>query len=219
MQRPDINLVEGEFRDRWCLAGYEVIQGMRRTPDILYGMMLEILRRLYTDENLFNYGDRKVIWCPDPRQTQVWINSEAEWDDELPEFMPAIYVKLGDISYKSYGKLSGEVGVTGITGARNIAREASCSIIFSHIARNKGEAIALANSTHNYMDAFSIVIRDDLLFEVFVINKRKIINPIKNNVTTVFGSDIIFNVQWQENFFIKPERLKLKRIVSHYNSD
>jgi hypothetical protein len=140
---------------------------IRKTPNVLYGMFLELTRQFYSDHNNIPI-DTCAHWDPDPTKSSIWIDEEMEWDEENIEKRPAIYIKLGNITYKSLtGRHDSRMGVDLEQGEYKQSRNGEGTVTWVHIGSSKTEAAILAGSTLDYIDAFSWVIRDDLRFQTF----------------------------------------------------
>ena len=185
---------------------------IRKTPLVLYGMFVNITQQLYgSDINL--PIDVCAKWDKDPTKTKIWIDTEYKWEDESPAFRPAIYIKLGQITYKSVtGRHDALYSVDLVQGEQLFSRSGAGTATWVHIGSSKGESVALAGATLDFLDGFATVIRDDLNFQTF--------QPASLNATVVdkeakerYRSEVVMEFMFEDNWAIKLESPKLKRIV------
>ena len=196
-----------DVADRVSLLG-----NIRKTPIVLYGIFTEICRQFYSAaENL--PVDVQHVWNKDIKKTQIWIDSEYKWEDESPEVRPAIYVKLGDISYTSLtGRHDNLMRVNVEEGEMHFSRNGTGQVTWVHIGRSKGEAVVLAGCTHDYLDALSKIIKDDFCFQSFElvsISPMALDKESKERYRSMVSAAFTFQDTWT----IKMESPKLKRIV------
>jgi hypothetical protein len=185
---------------------------IRKTPNVLYGMFLELTRQFYSDHNNIPI-DTCAHWDPDPTKSSIWIDEEMEWDEENIEKRPAIYIKLGNITYKSLtGRHDSRMGVDLEQGEYKQSRNGEGTVTWVHIGSSKTEAAILAGSTLDYIDAFSWVIRDDLRFQTFELSS---ISPMayEKESKERFRSVVTAAFTFQDTWTIKLESPKLKKVL------
>lgn len=204
---PDASIHDRELADR-----VKLIAQLRKTPLVLYGIFLELARQFYSDSNNIPI-DVNAVWNSDPAKSGIWIDTEYRWEDENPEFRPAIYVKLGDIKYDSLtGRHDGELGMDLEQGEYHFSRNGTGTVSWVHIGRKKGEAVILAGATLDYIDAFSKVIRDDFCFQTFELVGLSPMALDKESKER-YRSVITASFSFQDTWALKLESQKLKRLV------
>jgi len=207
IERPDTSFHPIELTKELKLIGQ-----IRKTPLVLYGIFLELVRQFYSkDEN--QPIDISKVWDRDVAKTEIWIDTEYVWEDESPEFRPAIYVKLGDIKFSSYtGRHDGLAGMDIEQGEYHYSRTGDGQVSWVHIARAKTEAVLLSGSTLDYIDALSDIIRRDFCFDTFkVINLSPL--SLDKESRERYRSIVTASFSYQDTWAIKRESPKLKKIV------
>jgi hypothetical protein len=200
------------FHDREVAEEVKLIAQLRKTPLVLYGIFLELARQFYSDSNNIPI-DVTPTWNPEPTQSKIWIDTEYRWEDENPEFRPAIYVKLGDIKYDSLtGRHDGLMRVDLEQGEYHFSRNGTGTVSWIHIGRKKGEAVILAGATLDYLDAFSKVIRDDFCFQTFEVVGMSPMALDKESKER-YRSVVTASFSFQDTWALKLESQKLKRVV------
>jgi hypothetical protein len=187
---------------------------IRKTPNVLYGMFLEVIRQFYSQEdNLPIEIPGNKIWHPDPEQTKVWIDTELEWDPDAIEFRPAIYVGLAQIGYKgTSGRHDGALGMDLEQGEYFFSRTGSGMVTFNHVGSTKGESAAFAGATLDFLDGFGSVIKDMFHFEIFELKQLSPIQLDKESRER-YRSIVAVNFEFQDTWTLKLESPKLKRLV------
>ena len=194
---------------RTCLI-YE----QRRSPIMLYGMFIELTRTIYSDaDNLpLNF---KRVWAekPEDNKTQVWIDANYIWNDAQVQFRPAILIGLGGLGYRSTsGQPDGRVAMDIEQGEKWYSRTGSGTVTWTHIGRTRGESLAAAETTFDYLDGLSPIIRKDLCFDTFFTQSIQPLVVLPESRER-FGSIVAAAFTWRETWSIKLESPKLKRIV------
>lgn len=189
-----------------------LLGNIRKTPIVLYGIFTEICRQFYSDAANLPLDVVKV-WNPDVKKTAIWIDTEYKWEDATPEFRPAIYVKLGDISYSSLtGRKDSWMGVNVEEGESKFSRNGNGQVSWIHVARSKGEAVVLAGATLDYLDALSKIIKDDFCFQSFELVSLSPLALDKESKER-YRSVVTAAFTFQDTWTLKMESPKLKRIV------
>lgn len=144
----------------------DLICELVKSSSVLYGLFVDIVRQLYMS------GVSYIKGCPEKRfdydkdKTQIWIDKEMRWEDEHPEFRPAIYVKLDQLKFE-YPTGRQVYKVEPHTGTEFKLRTVSGNVSFVHIAKTAGEANVLCDNTLHYLWTFSNDIRRDYCMSVF----------------------------------------------------
>ena len=196
------------------LAGRELICELRKTSMVLYGMFVELVRQFYRDQTPYVIGSPDVRWSKDPQKTGIWIDSELNWNAAHPEFLPAIYVKLGDIQY---GSPFGEGGP--VPGAMILKdaiysrmRKGATSVSFVHIGGTAGEACSLCDNTRAYLSDFENKIREDLVLTRFYESQVAPLRQCSPDSKERWQASSTFSVEWSEETRIKLESPILRTI-------
>lgn len=190
----------------------ELLCHIRKTPNVLFGIFLELTRQFYSDEDNLPI-DVCGAWDKDVTKTGVWIATEYEWEDAAPEFRPAIYIKLSPIQYAgAAGRRDGRTYVDMQQAEYHHARIGTGTVSWVHIGGTAGEAGALAGATLDYMDGINALIQDSFQFDEFAVasisplTHEKESRDAKRSVVTAAFS-------FQDTWSVKRESQKLKRIV------
>ena len=192
--------------------GYELICQMRKTPTVLYGIFTEAVRTFYHNaSNLPIMAPAGISWDPDPKKTQMWIDTELRWETEHPELRPAIYCALGSLEYKSLtGRHDGMVQTDLRTAEIDFSRSGSGNVQYIHVGANDGEACTLADATLDYMDAFSVAIRDDFCFTTLELVGRVPLMRRQKESTERWGSVVTLAFSFEDTWTLKLESQVLK---------
>jgi len=185
---------------------------IRKTPNVLYGMFGELIKQFYANEDNLPI-DTCAKWDPDPAKSKIWIGTEYEWEDQAPEFRPAIYVKLGGITYKSLTGRSDSLLYTDLKEAEHqFSRNGSGIVSFVHIGSTKGESVALSGATSDYLDVFSMIIKEDLKFHTFELDS---ISPmaLEKESKERYRSIVSVAFTFQDTWTLKTESPKLKNLI------
>lgn len=197
------------------LAKNELVCNMRKTPMVLYGIFTELLQQFWStgqDNKLF--GTPEIKWHPDPKRTQMWIDTELRWETEHPEFRPAIYIRLAPIQYGTLnGSLTGLVKKDIQEAEYAFARTGTCAVSFVHVGSTPGEACALCDATENYLDVFSPVITDDFCFDWFKASGRDSMKEMQKDSKEKYGSVVSFDFRFTDQWTLKFESPKLRDFV------
>lgn len=210
--RPDDDITDKPLMGEFTAQETDLLCHLRKTPIVLYGMFVEITRQMYV--NALNLPiDVCARWDKDPTKTKLWIDTDFKWEDESPAMRPAIYIKLGSITYKSItGRHDALYSVDLVQGETHYSRSGEGTATWVHIGSSKGESVALAGATLDMLDAFATVIRDDLLFTTFQLVTT---NPIviDKEAKERYRSEVVMAFAFEDSWSLKMESPKLKRIV------
>ena len=202
-----------QLHDDHEIGGNELICEVRKLPHVLYGIFVELLRDIYATPEGRMIGTSSRLWSPDPARTQLWIDTECKWEDEKPEFRPAIFISLSPMSYVSLtGKSSGLAGAELMDGEQFYAKQVSGAVTFTHIGASSGEAVDLCDTTLDYLDAFSDAICRDFCFDTFSLTNREPLKQLPKESKERYGSVVTFNYTFQDCWTVKFESPKLKVI-------
>jgi len=196
------------------LAGHELICQLRKTNMVLYGLFVELVREFYRFQTPYIVGAPDVRWDKDPQKTGIWIDSELTWNASHPEFVPAVYVKLGGVQYGSpFGEgspvSSGMVLKDAIYSSTRTGRG---SVSFVHIGGTPGEACMLCDNTRAYLSDFSSKIARDFVFSKFYENGASAIQQYQPDSKEKWQSTTTFGIEWHEVTKIKLESPILRSV-------
>ena len=210
MSNKPIELSDKELQAYHDVHGWELICQVRKTPTVLYGIFLEIVRQFYADPGNLPITCPKKVWTPDDKST-IWIDTINTWEDKHPEFRPAIYVEIGSLTYASLtGRKDGFIGGSRPSAELDFSRSGTGTVSYVHIAGSAGEAVALADATLDYMDAFGQVIRDDFCFNSFALTERVPLKQMPKESKERYGSVVTMSFTFQDTWTLKPEAQHLK---------
>jgi len=183
-----------------------------KSPMVLYGIFVEIVRQYYTDPLNYPLGMQPDIgWNIDVTKTKIWIDTEYQWTDDTPEVRPAIYVKLSDITYESLtGRRDGWMWSDLEQGEKHYSRSGQGQVTFVHIGRTNGETVALGSATQEYLNALAQQIRDDFCFLEFRLVQAKPLSETAKESKERYNGMVVFAFAFQEVWAVKQESPKLK---------
>lgn len=203
-----------EINQSASINNVELLPHIRKLPNVLYGIFVELLRQFYSDDNEKLFGVPTKIWKPNPAETDIWIDTELRWEDEHPEKRPAIYVHLTPITYQSLtNRKDGLVGYDSKSSEYHFSRSGTGRVSFNHVSSSAGEACMLADSTLDYFDAFSMAIRNDFCFTSFYLVERIPLKLGEKDSKEKYESVVTFEYEFQDKWILKLESVKLKRII------
>ncbi len=155
------------------LGGVEHICELRKNAQVLYSIFVTILRVIYSNKDGRTFGCPDVLWNRDSQKTELWIDTELRWEDQRPDFTPAIYVSLGELQYEFPPTLDMR-GRTFLShdAERHYERTVSGAVTFIHVADTAGSACSLADNTENYLSMLQDQLADEYCFDHFVVTGR-----------------------------------------------
>lgn len=193
--------------------GEPAICSARKTTLYLYGMFLELVRKLYRDVTPYLKGVPPVRWLGPARKGGIWIDTEYNWNPEHPEFLPAIYVKLSQIGYQSeLGPPNKSVGTIMKDAIYQYRRRGGGNVSFVHVSGTAGEAVALCDNTRAYLGDFCGPISDDLCLDEFWEKGVEPLGPAQKDSKDRYMSVTTFEYSFYEEWDIKAETPILKSI-------
>jgi len=151
----------------------EHICELRKSSQVLYSIFVSILRMMYSGRKGRTFGCPDVIWRKDPQKTELWIDTELRWEDQRPDFTPAIFVSLGEIKYE-YPPTMDMQGRTFLSndGERSYERTGSGTLQIIHVSDKAGAACSLADNTENYLSSLQDQICEEYCFDHFMVSGR-----------------------------------------------
>ena len=155
------------------LGGVEHICELRKSAQVLYSIFVTIIRTIYSGKKGRTFGCPDVVWKSDPQKTGIWIDTELRWEDQRPDFTPAIFTCLGELKYsfaptmdmqaRTFVSSDGEIGYERVvTGSASIV----------HVCDKAGAACSLADNTENFMSMLQDQLCDEYCFDHFTVAGR-----------------------------------------------
>ena len=203
-----------EFQAAHNIGDLELICQVRKTPTVLYGIFQELVQQFYSTEENFPRVVIAKAWNRDIKKTGVWIGPEWRWNDDNPEFRPAIVVTLSTIRYTSTGGRSDGIIGGNLQDAETFhSRTGTGTVTFRHIGAADGEAVALADATQDYLDAYCGVIRSDFCFKTFNLVERVPTAPRERESKERWNSMVTMAFEFEDTWTIKLESQLLKKVT------
>ena len=155
------------------LGGVEHICELRKSSQVLYSIFVTILRMMYSGKKGRTFGCPDVVWKADSQKTELWIDTELRWEDQRPDFTPAIFVSLGEIKYDFYPTMDQQARLAmSHDGERHYERIGHGTAQIVHVSDKAGAACSLADNTENYMSSLQDPICDEYCFDHFSVVGR-----------------------------------------------
>ena len=210
----ELKVAPTETHDVHELAGHELICELRKTNMVLYGLFVELVREFYRFQTPYIIGVPDVRWDKDPQKTGIWIDSELTWNASHPEFVPAIYVKLGPVQYGSpFGE--GQPLASGMVlkdAIYRTCRTGHGSVTFVHVGGTAGEACMLCDNTRAYLSDFSPRIRSDFVLTKFYEQQSTPLQQAQPDSKEKWQSSSTFAIEWHEETGVKLESPILRSV-------
>ena len=185
----------------------------RKTSTLLYGAFIEIVRNLYRLRSPHILGVPAVKWSDDVQRTGIWIDSDYRWNQDNPEFLPAIYVSIPEIRYQSeLGFANMSVGMVLKDAVYQYQRSGSGSVSFTHVSGTAGEAMALCDNTRAYLSDFCGPISEDLCLDEFQEASVKPIAPAQKDSRDRYMSSTTFSFSFHEEWEVKMDSPILRSV-------
>lgn len=210
----ELKVAPTETHDVHELAGKELICELRKTNMVLYGLFVELVREFYRFQTPYIIGVPDVRWDKDPQKTGIWIDSELSWNASHPEFVPAIYVKLGDIQYGSpLGEGKPLPGPMILKDAiYSSCRVGRGSVTFVHVGGTAWESCALCDNTRAYLSDFAQAVCRDFEFTKFYEQGVSPIRQQQPDSKEKWQSTTTFAIEWGEETRVKLESPILRSV-------
>ena len=205
-----LNIPDREILPHHTVGGKELICELRKTPSVLYGLFTELVRGYYLNGQGYLKGTPCVKWDEDANKSGIWIDSELNWNDEHPEFRPAIFVRLGELQSNSPLNPNTPVNMNMRDGIYYYARQVTGSVSFVHVSQRAGEALVLCDNTAAYITHFSSQIRDDFCFTRFMEVSRTPIVQTQKESSERYMSQVTYSFTFGETWSSKLESPILK---------
>ena len=198
------------------LGGMEHICELRKSSSVLYSILVTIIRVIYSSKKGRTFGCPTVVWNKDPEKTKLWIDTELRWEDNRPDFVPAIFVSLGDIQYTQPPTLDmhGRLFMSH-DGEQHYERQGVCTASIVHVCNKSGEACALADNTENYLSSLQEQIASQYCFDNFVVVGRSSLRKKDQGQTAgkeLIVSAVTVKFSWSDAWFVKFESPILKEV-------
>lgn len=185
---------------------------LRKDPMMLYGIFVEVVRQIYSPDTAEAVAGT-YIWNADKNKTQIWIDTEAKYNDDNPDMNPSIYVSLQGPKYSSRtGQSKGLSNMNLEEAEYDYSRVGTGQVDLIHTGNTKADGVLIATNTFNYMDAFADIIRKEFCFEKLYVIGFNAIQVVKEE-REKFRSVVSIAFEFQETLTIKLESPKLKNLV------
>lgn len=210
----ELKIAPAETHEVHEFAGHELICELRKTNMVLYGMFVELVREFYRFQTPYIVGVPNIRWDKDPQRTGIWIDSELVWNAAHPEFVPAVYVKLGGVQY---GSVTGEgAPIAGRMDLKDAIyrtmRSAKSSVTFVHVGGTAGEACMLCDNTRAYLSDFAPRIARDFVLSKFYEHQATPIQQYQPDSKEKWQSSTTFVLEWNEETSVKLESPILRSV-------
>lgn len=189
----------------------ELICELAKNSSVLYGLFVDLIRQYYIAGVGYIKGCPTVKFDYDKNKTDIWIDKEMRWEDEHPEFRPAIYVKLGKLQYQ-YPFNMWKTDIEPKTGTVFYTRLVQGTVSFVHLANTAGEANILCDNTARYLWAFSHQIADDYCLRKFQEIEHEALNKAPQASRDQWMSTCTFGFEFEETTAIRQEAPILQEI-------
>ena len=153
-----------------------------------------------------------TIWNIDSTISKIWIDTEYIWEDNTPEFRPAIYIALRGLNLTSVIGQKSQIGSDTKEGEAHYARTVKGSVAFVHIGQTKGETVNLIDNTYEFFDGLADIIRQDFCFETFNVTSVTPLKIVKAEKDHLRG-EVVAIFSYKDYWTVKLESQKLKNIV------
>lgn len=208
-----LDIARLEIRREHAIEGRELICEMRKTSLFLYDAFTELVRKIYRDNLDTIVGTPTRKWGRTPQHDGIWVDTELNWKPANPDFLPAVYVKLGQVQYSStLGNVNTMAGMDLENGVYEYSRMGAGQVTFVHVARTSGEAVALCDNTRYYLSDFGAQIADDLCFSKFFETGVQPLSPAPKDSKETYTSTVVFSFEFFEDWRIKHESPILKSV-------
>ena len=211
MRNRPIKPSENEIQPWHSLGGFEHICALRKTCTVLYGIFTELARLVYhtTDGRLIGTPD--VVW--DRKKPSIWIDTELRWEDQHPEFRPAIYVQLSPLEYKEFiPGFNGKITGADRFATRHYEMEVSGAVTFMHVASTIGEACSLADNTDYQFNLMQGPICEDFCFTRFLAAGRTPLEKLPDEASEKYASGVTFAYAFDDAWDVTQETPILKSL-------
>jgi hypothetical protein len=211
MRNLPIEIPDDEIQPWHSLGGVEHICELRKSCTVLYGIFVELARLVYhtTDGRLI--GTPEVVWKA--RNPSIWIDTELRWEDQHPEFRPAIYVQLSPMKYEEYVPgMNGKISSANRFAVRHYQQKVSGAVTFMHVASTVGEACALADNTDYTLNLMQAPICEDFCFTKFFLSERTPLEKLPDESTERYASGVTFSYEFEDAWDVTQESPILKSV-------
>lgn len=172
-KRKENGVSQAEVQPWHRLGGMEHICELRKNAQVLYAILVTVVRMIYSTKKGRTFGCPDVIWKTDPQKTKIWIDTELRWEDQRPDFTPAIFVSLGEMKYEPPPLLGMNFAtVMHPDGEQEYQRNVTSSATIIHISDKAGAACALADNTEAFLSSMQDQIRKEYCFDHFCVTGR-----------------------------------------------
>ena len=213
----ELNIPDLEIMPNHSIGQEELICELRKTPSVLYGIFVEVARKVYISGQGYLKGVPNIMWDEDPNKTGIWIDSELNWRDDVPEFRPAIFVRLGEQQTSSPSNINKPSALDVVDAIYTYERFVSGTVSFVHVAERAGEALILADNTEAVLNDFAAQIKTDFCFTHFVPASRVPLAQVQPESSPRYSSIVTYRYDFGESWSLKLESPKLKTLQVKYS--
>ena len=218
MRNTPIHPDDSEIVPYHSLGGAENTCELRKTATVMYSLFAELARTAYSTVEGRDKGCPGALWSPDSSKTGIWIDTELRWEDEHPEFRPAVYVQLSQLQYDDPNPgFSNKISGADRFARREYARKVSGSVTYMHVARTVGEACALADNTDKFIGFMQDPIRREFCFDLFRSVGRVPLAKLETESNNVYGSATSFQFSFHELWTVTEESPVLKSVGQSFS--
>lgn len=213
----DQGVSQAEVQPWHRLGGVEHVCELRKSTSVLYAILVTIIRTIYANKKGRTFGCPNVVWKQDSQKTGIWIDTELRWEDNRPDFTPAIFVCLGDIQY-TFPPFMDMQGRTFLSrdAEQHYERVGTCTASIVHVCDRAGEACSLADNTEHYLSDLQDQINQQYCFNHFLVVGRTALKKREQGQTA--GKDKIMSVvtvkfDFTDAWMVKLETPILKEVT------
>lgn len=195
----------------------QVITNLRKTPLLLDGIVLELLRKYFQQQEDYRYLPLDKV------QSKLVIEPSYLWSPESCQNRPGVFVKLGNISYGNprlgmddlYGNnLTPPFNVPDGT-LREYAIMAAVDIAVHNVSKLPGEAKILAGLTSDLLLAFAPRIRRDFAFMRFAVTGIGEIGKLEES-SEFWTIPVLISAGFAETWVLEQEALRLNEVYLNF---
>jgi len=187
------------------------IATIRKTPLVLIGIFLELLRGHFTHNSV------RFPWQADETATKIILEPINKMDFEVVQKRPAVYVARGPITYQRIA-INDTHSLNPREGEMDFAKTAMCTMTCLPLSRNPGEVELLAEEVSELLNVFTSFIKTDFGFQRFDIGAVSPPGVVQEN-REFFTTPISVGLQWAETWRIKCFSPKLRQVLLHVTTE
>lgn len=203
------------------LGGVEHVCELRKTAQVLYAIFVSVLRTVYAGRKGRTFGCPDVVWSPDAQKTQLWIDTELRWEDQRPDFTPAIYVGLGEIAYEPAPSMDMMGGMDmNRFGERHYERTGKGTARLLHVADKAGAACSLADNTEAWISSLQAQLCEEYCFDRLAVAGRQPRQRLEQPPSAgkgLYASSVALQFEFTDAWAVKHETPILKTVAAAFD--